>query len=260
VKFSKKLKSLQYFIMLEKEELVFYKMQALGNDFVIIEGKTPVKEEILRICNRNYGIGCDQLIIIDNFSSGEVEIFNQDSSRAANCGNGFRALGLLNYIINGKKASNFRISGRQIQTRIVKAEKDYKGVVEAELGSFTKTIVEPGITEAFIGNKHLVIDRAIKPDIDCEKLSKEKDLNITTFLYQGDKVKARVYERGVGETAACGTAAAALHLALGRDEDTLVFFEKSQAELRAGIRDKSLYIIGEAELVYQGNFYLRNDY
>ena len=246
--------------MLGRKEVPFYKMQALGNDFVVMQGLKLEKEEILRICDRKYGIGCDQLLLLDIFPSNEVEIFNQDSSKAANCGNGFRALGLLNYIIYGQKASLFKIKDRQIQTKVVKTLGDYKGLIKADLGSFTKKEIEPGVTEVFIGNKHLFIDREVKPDIDCEKLSKKEDLNVTSFSYQDNKVRARVYERGVGETAACGTAAAALHLTLGLDQETLVFFEKSQAELRAGIKDQSLYIVGEAELVYQGNFYLRNDY
>jgi diaminopimelate epimerase len=245
--------------MLEKKEVSFYKMQGSGNDFVVMKKRLLSEIEIIRICDRIYGVGCDQLLMIDDSDPIKVEIFNQDSSKAGNCGNGMRALALLNYIISSKKTSFFQINERIIRTEILEVLRKTQALVEAQLGSFTKKSLGKGITECFVGNKHLVLDREINPDIDLEKLSKDFDANVTSFIYKEGIAEAKIYERGAGETIACGTAAAALHLALNKEEETIVKFEKSKEILRTGMKNNGLYIIGEAQLVYQGNFYLKND-
>ena len=246
--------------MFSQKEVSFYKMQASGNDFVIMDKILLPEDEIKRICDRSYGIGCDQLLMIDDSSPIKVEIFNQDSSRAGNCGNGMRALGLLNYIISGKKNSFFQITDRIIQTKIVETFGERQALVEVSLGTFTKKLLSKGITECFLGNKHLVLDREINPDIDLKELSQNLDANVTSFIYKNGLIEAKVYERGAGETIACGSAAAALHVALNHAEETQIKFEKSKEILRAGMRNQNLYIIGKAELVCQGTFYLKNDY
>ena len=87
-------------------------MHGLGNDFVIIdrsENKFEIKKkEILKkIGSRNFGIGCDQILIIEShdFNNAEVTIFNNDGSEARECGNGVRCVAF--YLMNKKNMLYF---------------------------------------------------------------------------------------------------------------------------------------------------------
>ncbi|MDQ6964245.1 MAG: diaminopimelate epimerase, partial [Mariprofundales bacterium] len=73
----------------------FCKMEAQGNDFVIVDGRKqqlpPLRgAEIRRLCDRRLGIGCDQLLLLDRHCEADLlmRVFNSDGSEAANCGNG----------------------------------------------------------------------------------------------------------------------------------------------------------------------------
>ena len=78
----------------------FTKMQSLGNDFVIIDQLKSTykisKKEIKRISDRNYGIGCDQLLIIERSNKKEIafkyKIYNKDGSESGQCGNGAKCV------------------------------------------------------------------------------------------------------------------------------------------------------------------------
>ncbi|MDQ6982253.1 MAG: diaminopimelate epimerase, partial [Mariprofundus sp.] len=81
-------------------KLAFTKMQAQGNDFIILNGlqtELPeLNEKLVRtITERRYGIGCDQLLVLlpDSNADAGLRIFNNDGSEAANCGNGLRCVG-----------------------------------------------------------------------------------------------------------------------------------------------------------------------
>jgi len=78
----------------------FTKMQSLGNDFVIIDQLKSSfvlsKKQIKKICNRNYGIGCDQLLIIEKSNKKNIafkyKIYNKDGSESGQCGNGAKCV------------------------------------------------------------------------------------------------------------------------------------------------------------------------
>ena len=84
-----------------------FKMDGLGNDFVIIDNRQKVtelsKEQIIKICDRNF-IGCDQLIFIekDNTADARVKFFNSDGGESGACGNGTRCVANLISKENGK--------------------------------------------------------------------------------------------------------------------------------------------------------------
>ena len=85
-----------------------FKMDGLGNDFVIIDNRQKVtelsKEQIIKICDRNF-IGCDQLIFIekDNTADARLKFFNSDGGESGACGNGTRCVADLISKENGKK-------------------------------------------------------------------------------------------------------------------------------------------------------------
>ena len=92
----------------------FIKMHGLGNDFVIIDNrqnlvKIKKKETLKKIGSRNFGIGCDQILIIESHDNknAEVTIFNNDGSEAGACGNGVRCVA--SYLMDKQKTSEIRI-------------------------------------------------------------------------------------------------------------------------------------------------------
>ena len=92
----------------------FIKMHGLGNDFVIIDNsesefQIKKKETLKQIGSRNFGIGCDQILIIESYDTknAEVTIFNNDGSEAGACGNGVRCVA--SYLMDKEKTSEIRI-------------------------------------------------------------------------------------------------------------------------------------------------------
>ena len=92
----------------------FIKMHGLGNDFVIIDNrqnlvKIKKKETLKKIGSRNFGIGCDQILIIESNDNknAEVTIFNNDGSEAGACGNGVRCVA--SYLMDKQKTNEIRI-------------------------------------------------------------------------------------------------------------------------------------------------------
>ena len=116
--------------------LPFTKMQAQGNDFVILNGLTSalpeVNEQLVReLTERRYGIGCDQLLVLlpDDKADAVMRIFNNDGSEAVNCGNGLRCVGDL--LIRELEKDKVTIS---LKDRIVHADRSAKGI-RVEMGA-----------------------------------------------------------------------------------------------------------------------------
>ena len=92
----------------------FIKMHGLGNDFVIIDNSEhqasiKKKETLKKIGSRNFGVGCDQILIIEsnNYKNVEVSIFNNDGSEAGACGNGVRCVA--SYLMNKHNTNEIKI-------------------------------------------------------------------------------------------------------------------------------------------------------
>jgi diaminopimelate epimerase len=256
-----------------KSVLKFYKMQGCGNDFIVIDKKQlkdDLKhEQIKLICDRNYGVGCDQLLIFNTKKNGVVEllIYNQDASIALNCGNGIRCIGMLMYILKEKKEVEVQITGsNEVKTTVLSNNSPLSGTVYAELGEYSRVQNDDGM-DVYIGNKHLVIPFDNLSDVDIaygKYLSEKRDTNVSFVEYNGLHAKARVYERGVGETKACGSAAAAIQIASMNSYEISVEFVNSGKIIKAGSKlnangNNIAYIIGAAELVYDGNFYFKHN-
>ena len=94
-----------------------FKMDGLGNDFVIIDNRQKItnltKEQIIKICNRNF-IGCDQLILIETDKSADASLkfYNSDGGESGACGNGTRCVaGLISKELNNKSVILKTLSG-----------------------------------------------------------------------------------------------------------------------------------------------------
>ena len=223
-----------------------YKMDGLGNDFVIIDQRIKniefSREQIIKICDRNF-IGCDQLIIIkkNRELDAGLEFYNSDGSTSGACGNGTRcAAYLLSKENNNKEITVWTASGI-IRSNILKDNlvKTQIGVPKTKWNeipiSKNKNTKNLGIkimdennnehiggTAINVGNPHVIffvesIDnfniKKIGPTIENNKLFPEKcNVTIAEVINQ-NLIKVKVWERGAGQTKACGTAACATAVA-----------------------------------------------
>lgn len=223
-------------------EFKAYKMDGLGNDFVIIDERSKNldlnKEQIIKICDRNF-IGCDQLIFIKknrNIDAG-LEFYNSDGSKSGACGNGTRCVA---YFLSKEKNKNqievWTSSGnlqskiyeeKIVETKIGIPKTNWNEIPlskELETKNLKIKILDEnnnefiGGTAVNVGNPHVIffindIDifdiKKIGPKIENSKLFPER-CNVTLAkIIRDDHIKIKVWERGAGLTKACGTAACA---------------------------------------------------
>lgn len=211
----------------------FIKMHGLGNDFVVLDARTGTVPEMTNalaraLADRQTGIGCDQLILLEPSDSADLRmrIFNHDGGEVEACGNATRAVGLL----LGQGASIETLGGL---LRVDPAE----GGVAVDMGEprfewDQVPLAYPmdthhmpvawdaldGPTAVNVGNPHVIffvedtnvvdLDR-LGPEIEHDPLFPERiNVNVAT-IESRQRIRLRVWERGVGETRACGTGACA---------------------------------------------------
>jgi diaminopimelate epimerase len=262
-------------------------MHGAGNDFVFIDClKNPLRHlETLakRLCDRRFGIGADQLLTVhpSKVADFKMEIYNADGSQVEMCGNGIRCFAkyVYDHGITSKRELEVEtlagiirpklvgtqvevdmgepiLEGRRIPANADGEIKDYPLAVEGQ--TFEVTCVS-------MGNPHCVL---YLDDIDALNLEKigpsferhpffPKRVN-TEFieLLSPTEVKMRVWERGAGETWACGTGACAVAVAgviTGRTERELTVHLKG-GDLLIQWRDNNrVYMTGGAEEVFSGS-------
>ena len=221
-----------------------YKMDGLGNDFVIIDQRTQGfslnKDQIIKICDRKY-IGCDQLILIKKNSEvdASLQFYNSDGSYSEACGNGTRCVADFLSKERGQKEITVFISTK---SGLLKSKILGNNLVETEIG-IPKTNWEEiplskklntkdlkieiidkknnkhiGGIAVNVGNPHAIFFvndiesfdlEKIGPEIENNELFPEK-CNVTLAkVINKNLIKVKVWERGAGLTKACGTAACA---------------------------------------------------
>jgi len=219
-----------------------FKMDGLGNDFVIINNRQKVteltKEQIIKICSRDF-IGCDQLILIenDNKVDARLKFFNSDGGESGACGNGTRCVAdLISKEKNKKTITLATLSGNLrseilgnnlVTTEIGNAKTNwYEIPLTDKVDTKNLNIVindlnkkeHSGGTSVNVGNPHVIffVDeiknfdiKKIGPQIENHKMFPEK-CNVTIAeVINKNLIKVKVWERGAGLTKACGTAACA---------------------------------------------------
>tara|TARA_Y100000590_G_scaffold466459_1_gene641917 strand:+ start:38 stop:862 length:825 start_codon:yes stop_codon:yes gene_type:complete len=227
-------------------EFMAFKMDGLGNDFVIIDQREEnislSNNQIIKICDRKF-IGCDQLIFIkkNNNLDAELEFYNSDGSKSSACGNGTRCVAYLLSKEKNKKEINL-ISGSQIlkskildnklvETLIGQAKLKWNEIplsknsdtkdLKIKLVDEENNIFYGGIA-INVGNPHVIffienLDKfnleKIGPKIENHELFPER-CNVTLAKkISSNLIKVKVWERGAGQTKACGTAACATAVA-----------------------------------------------
>jgi len=214
----------------------FIKMHGLGNDFVVLDSTKNQyninKASIQLISNRRFGVGCDQVIEMKHSDKEDIymKIYNADGTEAEACGNAARCIAGLLFASSPKKAVSIEtIAG------VLKAESEENGLIKVDMGkpkffwkdiplsmniseiNFEELALKNGLA-INIGNPHIVffvkdldavdINR-IGPLIENNSLFPEKVNVEICQLENRKKIKVLVWERGAGNTLACGSGACA---------------------------------------------------
>ena len=271
--------------------IVFTKMQGTGNDVLIIDHLkvSPIANPshfAKKISNRRFGVGADQVIYISKSRTHDfaLRFFNADGSEAETCGNGLRCAAL--YVIDNKYTTKKELSfdtqagprkikmiGKQVQVDM--GEPIMKGreipvnlsgrVVNRPLRVDAK---EFRITCLSMGNPHCVIFQDNLENFDMRRFGPQiehhsvfpKRANVSFVNVTGkNELHVRVWERGAGETLACGSAACAVTVAgvLNgfTERKVTVHMPGGKLEVEWHAKDNHITLQGPAETTFSGEYY-----
>lgn len=271
----------------------FTKMQGLGNDYVYVncfEEKIENPPAVARyVSDRHFGIGSDGLIMINpsEVADFEMEMYNADGSRGEMCGNGIRCVAKYVYdygltdktqisveTLGGIKYLDLTVEdGKVPLVKVDMGKPELKSDLIPIISENEKVIDEPievdgqvyHMTGVSMGNPHTVIYVDDVKNLDLEKIGPKfenhkrfpKRIN-TEFVHCIDRntVEMRVWERGSGETLACGTGACAVAVAsiLNNLTDTRVTVKLLGGDLQIEWdREKNhVFMTGPAKVVFDG--------
>ena len=208
----------------------FDKMHGLGNDFVIVDARhepLEVTPALARaIADRRTGVGCDQLIVLEmsDVADLKMRIWNSDGSEVESCGNATRC------VVQLTGARRIDTAGGLLEGEALGGEVEVSigqprfGWDELPLAYAMDTNPLPMAWDALeqpfavnVGNPHLVFFVAEERNVPLDELGPkiENDpafperINVNVATVAGNRLKLRTFERGAGETLACGTGACA---------------------------------------------------
>ncbi|WMJ09276.1 diaminopimelate epimerase [Nitrosomonas sp. sh817] len=274
-------------------KLKFTKMQGLGNDFVVLDGIHQAihldRQQLRFLADRHFGIGCDQILLVEQ-AEGDADfryrIFNADGSEVEQCGNGARCFVRYVHDHGLTQKSEIRI---ETLSGVISPKLEISGNVTVNMG---QPVFEPAqipfiaehiaptyqleiagqpvtISALSMGNPHAV---RVVPDVDRAPVETEgalleqhprfpKKVN-AGFMQVVDRthIKLRVYERGAGETLACGTgacAAVAAGINLGLlDPRVTVSTRGGDLAIRWEGKNEPVWMTGPAVTVFEGEINL----
>lgn len=260
----------------------FTKMQGIGNDYVYVncfeECVADPAAVAQFVSDRHYGIGSDGLILIcpSQVADCRMRMYNEDGSEGAMCGNGIRCVG--KYVYDHGIVTDSRIT---VETKAgikhldMQVEKGKVVSVKVDMGvqeltsELPERIVVDGAPTEFVGismgNPHAVYYRDEIDSLDLEKIGPAYENHerfpdrvnseFITVLDRGH-IKMRVWERGSGETWACGTGAtacAAASMMLGLVDDTVeVQLKGGSLEISWDRESGHVFMTGAAAEVFHG--------
>lgn len=268
--------------------LNFLKMQALGNDFIVLDSrKSPLNLDdtiIKRITNRRFGIGCDQLIILENSDKADIfmRIYNIDGSEAGACGNATRCVADIVLKESGKEKIVIEtISGLLESSRA--GDKVTVDMGEAKLGwqdiplAYDRDTLNLEIAAGpfsnpvgvGMGNPHAVffVKDVEKQRIDhygsaleTHPLFPERANIEFAEILDRQTIRMRVWERGAGITQACGSGACATAVAAIRrdltDRKVTIIMDGGPLDIEWRESDGHVLMTGDYNYVFKGQYFL----
>ncbi len=273
--------------------LEFIKMQGIGNDFVLLYG---IQESALdwsslavSLCSRHFGIGADGLIFAETSEIADVKmrIFNSDGSEAEMCGNGIRCFAKLLFEQGIVKKNQMQVEtlagiikpeilceeGKIVKVKVDMGEPILSGLaiptiftedkivskeIEAEDGTFKFTAVS-------MGNPHAVVFVEELKDFPLQKYGRvienhaffPRKTNVHFVQKNNAKeLTMKTWERGAGETLACGTGACATVIAAClnglTEREVLVHLPGGDLQINWNEQSNHVYMTGSAEISFTG--------
>lgn len=271
--------------------LKFSKMHGLGNDFIVINAIDQTVElttsQIQFLADRRFGVGCDQLLLVESPQSAEADfryrIFNADGGEVAQCGNGARCFARF---VRDKGLSDKDTIAVETASGLIYPTLQVDGSVTVDMGkpvfepqkipfdaeeqSTTYMVMVPEhgkkeMTALSMGNPHAVmlvddVDTApvleIGPLLESHERFPER-VNVGFMqLQDSNHIRLRVYERGSGETSACGTGACAAVVSGIRrgllSNEVTVALPGGELQISWPDDESSVWMTGPAEHVFDG--------
>ena len=272
----------------------FTKMQGLGNDFVVIDGiNQPVnltKDTVRKLSDRRFGVGCDQVLVVETPKHPENDfgyrIFNHDGSEVENCGNGARCFAkfVRDKKLTGKRTIRVETLGGELVLHVcpqgnVTVDMGVPVLVPADIpyNAQAQAITYPlmvngtiyDVSAVSMGNPHavIVVDDVQTAPVETLGPAVESHPDFPNRVNAGfmaikgrDTIDLRVYERGAGETLACGTGACAAVVA-GRlrgllDDVVTVNLPGGQLSIKWQGEGQAVMMTGPASNVFQAQIKL----
>jgi len=275
-------------------KLSFTKMQGLGNDFVVIDAYSqPVSlssAQIKQIADRHFGVGCDQLLVVEKSENPDVDfryrIFNADGGEVEQCGNGARCF--VRYVHDKGLTKKSQICV-ETASGIIYPKLEDNGLVTVDMGAprfeptqipfiadqqaitYTLNVGHETVTISAIsmGNPHAVqvvenVETApvVTQGAKIETHERFPQRVNAGFMEIADEhhIKLRVFERGAGETLACGTGACAAAVAgirLGKlQSPVMVKMRGGELSISWEGNDSPVMMTGPAVTVFDGQLTL----
>lgn len=270
--------------------ITFHKMHGLGNDFVLLDMRQqnfPIDAHLARqLSNRHTGVGCDQILILRQPSSdlvlADFEFWNADGSRAEQCGNGVRCLGRYLQMRSETPVGQFKLAG---VAGLVTIECLDNAMIRVEMGQpvfdpqRVPVLLEPvdgwypldidrqhyRLGAVSMGNPHslMVVDDIDVTDVpglgaainSNPAFPRGTNAGFAEIVDRGN-IRLRVFERGAGETRACGSGSCAAVSILRRadlvDETVCVTQTGGQLIITWTGGEESVIMTGPATHVYKG--------
>ena len=266
-------------------------MQGAGNDFVVVDGfSAPISlnaSQIKKIANRNFGVGCDQFLLVEKTTLHNVDfkyrIFNADGSEVEQCGNGARCF--VRFVVD-KALTHKKEITVETASGLITLTLQHDGQVTVNMGApnFEPTKIpftadarqsqyllklrqeQLSICAVSMGNPHAVI---LVDDVDTTDVATlgpqiESHASFPQRVNAGfmqiintHEIKLRVYERGSGETLACGTGACAATVSgimLGLLQSPVLVHARG-GDLTIAWHGEGMPVMmtGNAEIVFEGS-------
>ena len=255
-------------------------MHGAGNDFVLIDGRdiadTRLPEIARRLCDRHFGVGADGLLVISDSSCADIRmrIFNSDGSEAQMCGNGIRCVGKYiydNLLNNSLRPTVETLAGNKTLELHI-GESGKVETVTVDMGeavllsdSAVALTTDSGVFNVMpvsTGNPHGVVEVSDAETFEVAKIGPQLEnhpywpnkANIEFVTAQAPSaLRQRTWERGVGETLACGTGAcaAAFAMAASGRVDWPVKVVLPGGTLIIDKKDRHILMTGPASFVFE---------
>ena len=268
----------------------FTKMHGLGNDFVVIDAVTepfePTTEQVRALADRNFGVGCDQLLLVEPPRNEETDfryrIWNADGGEVEQCGNGARCFARF---VHDKGLSEKEEVAVETASGTILLKREPNGWVTVNMGA---PVLDPqaipftadtqaqqysldvegetySVGAVSMGNPHVVVTVDKLTDEVVEQLGPKLEshsrfpqrVNVGFMqIMSRSEIKLRVYERGAGETLACGTgtcAAVVAGILQGKlDHEVKATLLGGELSIRWEGGESPVMMTGPAESVFEG--------